>query len=165
MRVTLIAIACLAACAGRTIPIDGTGDSLDGGAPVDLARPIDLARSFDFSSPIDLAQPLGNCADLLTCTNSCTTQTCVDQCLAMSTPVAQKLFTIVSDCANNACGMACNDPSSKACNDCFYEVSTGTAADGQSGGPCVDSAMNPSMSPNCGLCVDQLLACADDTSM
>jgi hypothetical protein len=167
MRVMLIAmlgsIMCVGACAGRTLRIDDTGDPMDGGTSIDQSGPIDLARPVDLSRPVDLAQPPGvGCATVLTCENNCTTQTCVDQCLMQGTPLAQKLFTVLQDCATKACTPSCSDPQSKACNDCFFEISTGTAADGQSGGPCVDSTMTPSMSPNCGACVDQLIACSSN---
>jgi hypothetical protein len=126
----------------------------------------DLPPPRDFAARSDIAQMIG-CMDLIACSNACTTQACLTNCHNMATAQANALNKTLDDCIIQNCVTApdggtapCAGTDQTACNTCVMNTQTGRSPTGMTNGTC-----SPPSDPVCGLCVDQLIACANDLTM
>jgi hypothetical protein len=105
------------------------------------------------------------CQSLLSCDNNCTTQACLNMCSTMASAMANALNKALNDCITNACttgvdggmGPCGTNPMSTQCSSCISNSESGRSPTGMTNGTC-----SPPNDPACGLCVDQLIACANN---
>ncbi len=70
-----------------------------------------------------------NCAKISTCSDKCTTTTCIQKCTCLGTVVAQNKYKALLTCIQNAsagpCAAVCTVPGSKACGACAQKACSG----------------------------------------
>jgi hypothetical protein len=172
MRSSLVLAMLAFGCTGNALKIDNSGQSFDPGpSNVDLSTRTpqlgDLAISVDLSTFNEPPPPRGGCADLIACTNACTTTACSTTCHKMATAHANALNKTLDDCINAHCVTApdggsgpCSGTDQTACNTCVMNTQSGKSPTGMTNGICT-----PTNDPVCGFCVDPLIACANDMTM
>jgi len=88
-----------------------------------------------------------SCDDVYSCVYYCSSQSCINACIAQGTVVAQQRFSAMMVCLSTAdagtCSSACSNPQSQACQSCLYSA-CGTEIVACIGGSLPDGGPPPS---------------------
>jgi hypothetical protein len=150
---------------GALLLVAGCGNSnnphLDGG-------PDGQAPGMEPGVGMEPATQALSCSAIISCTNNATTQAAFQACINKGTSNGRTLFNALDMCLRNTCGMANDDAGATQCDtlvQCVGCVQTGTSATNMMNGACNNGTANITTTPpptQCGKCVDQLIACAND---
>jgi hypothetical protein len=123
---------------------DCTGQICCDGAILD--SPLTRRRTPGYSTATLGGGSGARCGAIVSCAESCTSQSCFDACVAAGAPTSQSKFSSLWTCIANACASRCSTDA--ACRQCIFDVQ---ASAGSCGG----------RTP-CGTCRAQYQLCAAD---